>query len=143
MEECVVRLSSLNLTNIKNVKSGQIIMPKAYKKILSKNAAEVLGIYGQNGSGKTAIVDSLFYLQRIMLGESLDKELAEYIDVNETNGEISADFHVFSQKRIYEVTYKILLKRNGSSVILQRETISCAKIMRKKEKSCWMSLWSK
>lgn len=36
-------------------------MPNTVNKILSADKAEILGIYGQNGSGKTAIVDALYF----------------------------------------------------------------------------------
>lgn len=64
MKRPIVRLSSLQLTNIKNVKNGTIYMPNTVNKILSADKAEILGIYGQNGSGKTAIVDALYFLQK-------------------------------------------------------------------------------
>ena len=54
-----VRLASIKISNIKNVKDGRIIMPNTYKKRLSDKNAEILGIYGQNGSGKTAVIDTL------------------------------------------------------------------------------------
>ena len=49
MRRPIVRLSSLQLTNIKNVKKGTIYMPNTVNKILSADKAEILGIYGQNG----------------------------------------------------------------------------------------------
>ena len=78
----IVRLASLTISNIKNVRNGQIIMSNAYRKQFSANRAEVLGIYGQNGSGKTAVIDTLYYLQRIMTGSPLDEQVSEYIDSN-------------------------------------------------------------
>ena len=54
MKEQVVRLQSIEIKNIKNVNKGKVDMPKALNKELNYNSAEVLGIYGQNGSGKTA-----------------------------------------------------------------------------------------
>ena len=75
--ESIVRLSSLKISNIKNVRNGQIIMPYTCKKQLSYKEAEVLGLYGQNGSGKTAVIDTLYYLQRIMTGNTLDAEIAD------------------------------------------------------------------
>ena len=65
MRNTVVRLTSLTLKNIKNVKNGTIIMPRADEKKFEGCKAEILGIYGQNGSGKTAIVDALYFLQNI------------------------------------------------------------------------------
>ena len=69
MGNIVVRLSSLTLKNIKNVKNGIIIMPLANERIFECNRAEILGIYGQNGSGKTAIVDALYFLKLMMINE--------------------------------------------------------------------------
>ena len=59
MGNIVVRLSSLTLKNIKNVKNGIIIMPLANERKFECSRAEILGIYGQNGSGKTAIAFAL------------------------------------------------------------------------------------
>ena len=47
--ESVVRLASLKISNIKNVRNGQIIMPNTFRKQLDYKHAEVLGLYGQNG----------------------------------------------------------------------------------------------
>ena len=68
--ESIIRLSSLKISNIKNVRSGRIIMPNTCKKQMTYKNAEVLGLYGQNGSGKTAVIDILYYLQKIMIGKS-------------------------------------------------------------------------
>lgn len=59
MTEVVVRLVSLKLVNIKNVACGTIVMPGETEKDLTVGGAKILGIYGQNGSGKTAIIDVL------------------------------------------------------------------------------------
>lgn len=42
MRRPIVRLSSLQLTNIKNVKKGTIYMPNTVNKILSADKAEIL-----------------------------------------------------------------------------------------------------
>ena len=47
MGNIVVRLSSLTLKNIKNVKNGIIIMPLANERKFECSRAEILGIYGQ------------------------------------------------------------------------------------------------
>ena len=124
--EGVVRLASLKISNIKNVKSGQIVMPNTCRKQLSYKNAEVLGVYGQNGSGKTAVLDTLYYLQRIMIGSTLEEEIADYIDVNSNQAEIAADFYIFAETVIYEVSYKTVLQRNEKRVEIIRETLSCA-----------------
>lgn len=124
--ESVVRLASLKISNIKNVRSGQIVMPNTCRKQISYKNAEVLGVYGQNGSGKTAVIDTLFYLQRIMIGSPLQEEIADYIDTNGNQAEIAADFNIFAETVIYEVSYRIVLQRNEKRVEIIRETLSCA-----------------
>lgn len=127
MMEPIVRLASLKLINIKNVKNGTIILPNTAKKILSAERAEILGIYGQNGSGKTAVIDALFCLQRIMIGEELQGEIYDYIDVAADTAEIIADFNIFVDNVIFEVGYHLYLSKTEKEVVINRETLSCAK----------------
>lgn len=122
----IVRLVSLNIAKIKNVKNGQIIMPGVYRKQFLDKHAEVLGLYGQNGSGKTAVIDTLYFLQRIMVGDTLGEELADYIDVQEKQAEIAVSFFIFEEAFFYEVGYKLVLQRKDRGVELIRETLSCA-----------------
>ena len=124
--ESIVRLASLKISNIKNVRSGQIVMPNACRKQLSYKNAEILGVYGQNGSGKTAVIDTMYYLQKIMIGSTLEEELADYIDVNDNHAELTADFNIFVEDVIYEVTYKVVLQKNEKRAEISRETLSCA-----------------
>ena len=124
--ESIVRLASLKIFNIKNVQSGQIVMPNACRKQLSYKNAEVLGIYGQNGSGKTAVIDTLYYLQKIMVGSTLEEEVTDYIDAGKDQAEIAADFHIFAESTIYEVSYKITLGKSEKCAEIIRETLSCA-----------------
>lgn len=124
--ESVVRLASLNILNIKNVRSGQIVLPMAFRKQLSYRHAEVLGLYGQNGSGKTAVIDTLYYLQGIMVGNTLEEELVDYIGINNDQAEITADFNIFAGSTIYEVSYRVILQRKEKRAEIIRESLSCA-----------------
>lgn len=124
--ESIVRLVALEISNIKNVRSGRIVMPNAGQKQLSYKKAEVLGLYGQNGSGKTAVIDALDILQRVMIGFTLKDEIAGYIGVDCRQSGIEADFNIFSEKAIYEVHYEVWLKKNEKGVEISRETLSCA-----------------
>ena len=126
MGDFVVRLSSLTLKNIKNVKNGTIFMPLANNKSLSLGGAEVLGIYGQNGSGKTAIVDTLFFLQEIMIGKEIDQSIIDYIDVDEDNAEIIAEFKIFGEKIVFEVGYNLSLEKIDGLISIKREFLNCA-----------------
>lgn len=126
MGDFVVRLSSLTLENVKNVKNGTIFMPMSNEKLLNVSGAEILGIYGQNGSGKTAIVDTLYFLQQIMIGQSIDQSIIDYISVDDDTAHICVEFKIFAEKKVYEVGYNICLKRNDSMVEIEREFLNCA-----------------
>ncbi len=126
MRDFVVRLSSLTLNNIKNVKSGTIYLPSANDKSLTIGGAEVLGIYGQNGSGKTAIVDTLFFLQMIMIGQEIDQSISDYIDVDEDKAEIIAEFKIFGGDIVYEAGYHLCLEKRDSAIVIEREYLNCA-----------------
>lgn len=127
MGNVTVRLAALQLKNIKNVKNGKIIMPNTTNKVLSADNAEILGIYGQNGSGKTAIVDALYFLQRIMVGFELDSSIGDYIDTDAEDAEINADFNIFSGRTVYEAGYRVCISRNGKGVFISRETLNAAR----------------
>lgn len=126
MGDFVVRLSSLTLENIKNVKNGTIFMPMANDKSLSVGGAEILGIYGQNGSGKTAIVDALYFLQKIMIGQTLDQSIGDYIGVDADEAHMNVEFKIFGKQKIYEVGYNISLKKLDGEIIIDREYLNCA-----------------
>ena len=65
----IVRLTSLHISNLKNVINGTIKMPASLKKGSHNKASEIIGIYGQNGSGKTAVIDAVYFLHQIMANE--------------------------------------------------------------------------
>ena len=127
MEESIVRLASLELIHIKNVKRGIIYMPNTTNKVLSADQAELLGIYGQNGSGKTAIVDAMFFLQRIMVGEDLDEMIGDYMNADSDTAEIIANFNIFVEQVIFEVEYRVALKRFDHEVVIDKEVLKAAK----------------
>lgn len=102
-------------------------MPNTVNKILSADKAEILGIYGQNGSGKTAIVDALYFLQKVMIGGDLDQSLEDYMDMDSDTAEIFADFNIFMDGIVFEIGYRLSLSREEKEVIISRETLSAAK----------------
>ena len=102
-------------------------MPNTVNKILSADKAEILGIYGQNGSGKTAIVDALYFLQKVMIGGDLDQSLEDYMDMDSDTAEIFADFNIFMDDIVFEIGYRLSLSREEKEVVISRETLSAAK----------------
>ncbi|MDE5539121.1 MAG: ATP-binding protein, partial [Bacilli bacterium] len=73
-----IRIESFRLIDFKNVINGEVEVTDEK----GLNNASVLGVYGQNGSGKTAIVDAIKILKSVLCGWSLNKLFAEYINVD-------------------------------------------------------------
>ena len=61
-----------------------------------------------------------------MIGNTLDGEIADYIDVASSQAEIIADFIIFIETIIYEVSYRIILERSGDGANIVREILCCA-----------------
>ena len=93
-------------------------MPNTVNKILSADKAEILGIYGQNGSGKTAIVDALYFLQKVMVGADLDQSLEDYMTI---------DFNIFMDDIVFEIGYTLSLSREEKEIVINREILRSAK----------------
>ena len=77
MKNVVVRLQEIIMNNFKNVEYGKVSLQSYvnFNKNINMNLNDILGIYGQNGSGKTALVDALEILKLLLSGEKLPKDM--------------------------------------------------------------------
>ncbi|MGX8850715.1 hypothetical protein [Amedibacillus sp. YH-ame10] len=112
MEE-MVRIEQIEIKGIKNVRSGTVNFNE-YGNILKgkfDDLKSVLGIYGQNGSGKTTILEVSKLLKNILIGG----KLPEYFDkfINNECEETEISYHFFIQSKNYKqmiiYTFKIAL----------------------------------
>ena len=60
-----IRLAEIVLENFKSVKYGKIVLNCGKKHIPYGTKADILGVYGQNGSGKTALIEAISILKSI------------------------------------------------------------------------------
>ena len=91
----VVRIESITIKNFKNVLKGTINFEnkrKAYK-------SSVLGLYGQNGSGKTALIDAIQLLKFALCGNQIPNKYADYINVDEESAVLEYEFVMRFQKK--------------------------------------------
>ena len=122
--EITVRLKSFEIENIKNVKHGCILMPDALKKVPDSEEAGVLGIYGQNGSGKTAVIDALYFLRILMAGETVPASFSEFASLDSDTVKLLSTFYLFMEDHVTEVAYESVLERAEKGFIVSHETLS-------------------
>lgn len=129
MNTSTVRLLKCELHNVKNVTKGSIEFMN-YAPVL-KNAAlsgnDVVGIYGQNGSGKTAMIEGLDMIRHILSGEEIPYH--EYGGILCEGSELSAQFFVqCDEKKKYLVNYEAALDVTVSDspprIIIKREKLT-------------------
>ena len=123
MKDRVVRLASVSLTNFKNVLNGSVSFSSYSEGKNTYAGSDIIGVYGQNGSGKTALIDALHFLQLIMQGSSLqDTRINDYINLKNNEANIKAVFNIFYNDIRFEITYVVTLaNKNGSAALISEE----------------------
>lgn len=126
MINCIVRLLKISIRNIKNVNNGTITFKNNgnIKKDLKLKKADILGIYGQNGSGKTALVEAMNILQNLLRGEKLSEKISGLITSGEKECIIETDFYIEFKERKYLAWYEFCLEEIKDTVVVSREKLS-------------------
>ncbi len=117
MNNLFVRISGIKLTNFKNVENGEIVITDDSK--LDK--ASILGIYGQNGSGKTAIIDALKILQSVLSDGGLENRFAEYISLNSESSQLDFTFILEDKdnSRVIDIDYSFQIEKANDNLDIQ------------------------
>lgn len=106
------RIMRSEIHNIKNVVYGDVTYMN-YGNINKKAICEktdIVGIYGQNGSGKTALVESLDILRQILTGRTVDYEMYGGILAKDGSSSIGTEFFVWIGEEKYKVDYQAFLR---------------------------------
>ena len=88
-----VRLTGIRINDFKNVANGELsfINPKrGYR-------ASIVGLYGQNGSGKTSLINALSVLKFLMCGFPVPPKYADFISVDSDSSRITYDFSIAAE----------------------------------------------
>ena len=106
-----VRIIRGELNNFKSVKHGEIVFNCGKKFIPYGTTSDILGIYGQNGSGKTAFINTLFILKGMLSGFTIPDVFWECIAVDSDFATLAFDFQLqYRDGRVRTVVYEFSLK---------------------------------
>lgn len=110
MNRALVRIESVEIINFKNVRYGFINFGNARKPFRSS----VLGLYGQNGSGKTALIDALLLLKLTLSGKAIPTYFADYVHVAEPFATLKFTFKVQNKetKAEYLASYEFSIRKD-------------------------------
>ena len=108
MKNIIVRLLEIGIINLKNVKNGKInFLNSNIKETLTLQIGDILGVYGQNGSGKTTVIEALSILKSILVGMPLDDDLKNLITYGEKNIELLFKFYIeIKDKKYIDEVYR-------------------------------------
>lgn len=118
-----VRIHNITLHDFKNIEYGSIDF--ACAKNNGKNIVDIMGLYGQNGSGKTALIDALSILKTILSGRSISGDCVNYIMSGKNHATIEFTFGVYNKEGTFSIKYRFdLMKEKMESESNIEDTIS-------------------
>lgn len=118
MKQNVVRLVAMEIDNIKNVKHGRLELSKGKK-------GSILGIYGQNGSGKTVVVDCMVLLKCLFSGKKIPSHFYYYINSWSDSAHVKYCFEIRTDLGESYAEYEVELLKNGESCFcISKEKLS-------------------
>ncbi len=107
----VVRITKIVLQNFKNVEYGEIDFHCGKIFVPYGTQADILGLYGQNGSGKTALIEALYILKQLLRGSKVQNLFSECINKNAESAKLSFQFELqYEDGRIRKAMYEFCMK---------------------------------
>ncbi|WP_338709095.1 ATP-binding protein [Paenibacillus amylolyticus] len=118
---CEVKILSVEMQNIKNVRYGKVDLDLNNDNILD---AQVVGFYGQNGSGKTAVVEALSLLKSLLNGQKLPGKNQRLIYEGEKTLSLEFEFILQQDTNCYKAKYKVSLEYREDTMVVKMESVS-------------------
>ena len=127
-----IRFLSIELENFKNISYGKINFPTTLKRKMTseeKNFHNIIGIYGQNGSGKTALVQAFEFIKKLSIGRSIDDNIISH---DKSSARIVLEFEIGGENA-YQAFYEVeIMKDVDSSIKMKKEIITYRPVMKRK-----------
>ena len=128
MKQSLVRIQSIELEGFKNIQKGSITLSSYRKKSYYSGKSDIIGIYGQNGSGKTAIIEAFNLLKTITSGEKLPEDIVNYIYELEDKSTLKFVFYIERKAKKFLVYYSFSIRKTSEQAELYNEKLSYSQI---------------
>jgi AAA15 family ATPase/GTPase len=113
IKNMVVRIQSVEISNLLNVEYGAFRFACNYKKDIFEPGSDILGIYGQNGSGKTTFIRALSILQAMLSGSRLPNDAQNFITNEYNQSHMAFEFSLTDSIQFYKVFYEFTISRRN------------------------------
>ena len=121
----MVRIIQISLHDFKNIALGTIAFSKSKPDTSFIPGADVIGIYGQNGSGKTSVIEAIDLVKTLMMGAEYDKQrVLDYFHPDRDSFSIDIEFKVDAEGDVYLAYYTVAFSRRATDVWISQEKIA-------------------
>ncbi|MBR4908872.1 MAG: AAA family ATPase [Acidaminococcaceae bacterium] len=113
----VIRITKIVLQDFKNVEYGEINFHCGKDFVPYGTKSDILGLYGQNGSGKTAVIDALYILKQLLRGSKVQDLFSECVNKNAPCAKLTFLFELqYKDERVRKAQYEFCLKSEEVTV---------------------------
>ena len=114
MNKSLVRIESISINNFKNVNFGTLSFVNERKDFESS----IVGLYGQNGSGKTALIDAIALLKLALSHQPIPRKYGDYINVGSDFAKLEYTISVenTNANTSYSVNYEFSIKKELDNI---------------------------
>lgn len=128
--ENIIRIVGIDVKNIKNVRHGKLATNSNFGNMKS---ADIIGFYGQNGSGKTAMVEAFSILKRLFTIEKLP-DSSEFLMMSGQNFiELYIEFIIKNRFGEYSAKYSCRFGSKDENLFVENESIAYKENLPKKK----------
>lgn len=113
----IIRLDSIIIKNVKNVKNGSIKITSKINQDGYVLGANIIGLYGQNGSGKTALIESIKILKAVIEGKTLAKDIKNIISIKEKQAEFEFQYYIHSKGTQLLVKHNFKIQKTEEDIL--------------------------
>ncbi|MFA7107291.1 MAG: AAA family ATPase [Candidatus Izemoplasmatales bacterium] len=130
--EYSVRIESILLKNFKNIGNGEVFFSEfnkfKRKEFVEEGLSNVIGIYGQNASGKTSVINALSVVRHLLCGRGMTQATKNYIKKGNENFQIVIVFLLSNKQNHVLTTYSVDIGADKKNLYIDNETLSFSKL---------------
>lgn len=106
-----IRIQKIVLKNFKSVGYGEILLDCGKHFVPQGTQSDILGVYGQNGSGKTSLIEALSVLKQMLIGYAVPDIYVSCISALAKNAQLEYTFDLqYDDGRIRKVVYSFKIE---------------------------------